>query len=131
MPTLRPSRRLAAALFAAAAAACSSAQAEVVPIAWDNAGRFAHELRVPPGKFVELCEKLPAGSSVHWSFEAAGPVNFNVHYHEGKQVHFPSKLEGAGKGDGVLNAATEQDYCWMWANKAASEVALKVQLERR
>ena len=131
MSTFRPSQRIAAAVFAAAAAVPFTAQAEMVPIAWDSAGRFAHELRVPPGKYVELCEKLPAGSSVQWSFEAGGPVNFNVHYHEGKQVHYPARLDNADKGEGSLKAAIDLDYCWMWTNKAAAEVALKVRLERR
>lgn len=131
MPTTQSSRRIAAAAVAAAAALPFSLHAEMVPIAWDSAGRFVHEVRVPPGKFVELCEKLPAGSSVQWSFDAGGPLHFNVHYHEGKQVHYPTRLDNAANGQGALKAAVEQDYCWMWSNKAAAEVALKLQLERR
>ncbi|HEY0858739.1 MAG TPA: hypothetical protein VGE16_16870 [Albitalea sp.] len=131
MPTFRSPQRIAAAAFAAAAALPFSAQAEMVPIAWDSAGRFVHEARVPPGKFVELCEKLPAGSSVQWSFEAGGPLNFNVHYHEGKQVQYPTRLDNAANGQGALKAAIDQDYCWMWSNKAAAEVLLKLRLERR
>ena len=107
------------------------ARAELIPITWDAGGRYEGNLRLPAGKFVELCKKLPAGETVQWAFEAAGPTNFNVHYHEGKEVHFPAKQEQVTKADGVLKAAIEQDYCWMWTNKAAGDIALKVQLKRK
>jgi hypothetical protein len=114
-----------------AALAGVPARAELIPIAWDGSGRYVADLALPAGKFVELCEKLPAGAAVQWSFETGGPTNFNVHYHEGEQVHFPAKQDQVMKGDGVVKAATEQDYCWMWANKGTADVALKVRLKRQ
>lgn len=117
-------------LAVAALGAAPLAQADIVPVTWDAAGRFAHELRVPAGKFVEMCDKLAAGSTVQWAFDATAPVNFNVHYHVGKQVNFPAKSDQVAKGEGVLDVASEQDYCWMWTNKAASDASLKVRLQR-
>ena len=115
----------------AASLAALPARADLGPIKWDAGGRYEADLRLPGGKFVELCEKLPAGAEVLWAFESAGPTNFNVHYHEGKEVRFPAKQDQVMKADGVLKAAMEQDYCWMWTNKAAAEVGLKVQLKRQ
>lgn len=131
MPRPTSLRRAAAALVAAGAAISPwGVRAEMIDIVWDGAGRFSHSLRLPPGKFVELCQKLPAGASVQWSYEAQGPLNFNVHYHEGKQVHTPARQDGAARGEGVLKAAVAQDYCWMWTNKSASEASLTLRLKK-
>ena len=65
---------LAAALLAAA----SAAVAEIVDIQWSGDGQFLHANSVAPGKFVELCGKLPAGLEVRWQFETGAPVDFNV-----------------------------------------------------
>jgi hypothetical protein len=119
------------AVFAlAVAAGASPASAEIVALAWNGNGQFSREFRVPPAKFVELCDKLPAGTKVEWSFEAQGPMNFNVHYHQGKQVHFPAKQDQVSRAEGMLEASTAQDYCWMWTNKGTSDVALTVRLQR-
>jgi hypothetical protein len=123
--------RITLGLALPAAFAMVPAGAELIPIAWDGSGRYAGNLTLPAGKFVELCEKLRAGTAVQWSFETAGPTNFNVHYHEGERVHFPAKHDQVVKADGVVKAATEQDYCWMWANKGTADVALKVRLKRQ
>jgi hypothetical protein len=118
-------------LAMAAASVAVPARAELVPIVWDASGGYTGQLPVPAGKFVELCEKLPAGTDVQWSFETAGPTNFNVHYHEGKEVRFPAKHDQVTRAEGVLKATVEQDYCWMWTNKGTADVSLKVQLQRR
>jgi hypothetical protein len=123
--------RITLGIVLAAASVAVPARAELVPIVWDASGRYAGELSLPPGKFVELCEKLPTGAAVQWSFETAGPTNFNVHYHEGKEVRYPAKHDQVTKADGMLNAAIAQDYCWMWANKGPAAVSLKVQLKRQ
>jgi hypothetical protein len=102
--------------------------AEMVPVQWDAAGRFGRELPVPPGKFVEVCEKLPEGDSVGWSFEAGGPLDFNIHFHEGKEVRFPARKAQVARGEGRLTAARKQDYCWMWTNKGAVPLTLRFQL---
>ena len=74
------------------AVAGTSRSADIVDIAWDADGRFERNVTVAPAKFAEVCGKLPAGLRVRWLFEASVPLDFNVHYHVGKEVVFPSKL---------------------------------------
>ena len=106
------------------------AAAEIVDLQWDASGRDQRKFDVAPGKFVELCGKLPAGAKVQWQFEAAAPLNFNVHYHVGKEVRYPARADQVRTSAGELDASIEQDYCWMWTNKTASPVALSVKLSR-
>jgi hypothetical protein len=123
-----PLRHLAAAL---AVIVSVPAQAEMVPVEWDAGGTFEKETTIPSGKFVEVCEKLPAGAQVRWSFSAGSPLDFNIHYHEGKEVRFPARHHGVAQLSGVLDATLAQDYCWMWTHKGATPATLKLQLQRR
>ncbi|MDN3922224.1 hypothetical protein [Roseateles violae] len=107
------------------------AGAEIVPVQWDAAGRFGREIGIAPGQFLEVCEKLPEGGRVAWSFEAAGPLDFNIHYHEGSEVRFPAQKAQIARDEGLLTAALKQDFCWMWTNKAAAPLVLRFRLEQR
>ena len=110
---------------------CSGAVgADVINIEWGADGRFAKEVTVAPGKFAEVGGKLPPKAAVPWSFEADVRLDFNVHFHEGKKVVFPAKLDGSTQAHGVLNVAMAQDFCWMWSNKGAGEAKLKFDLKR-
>ena len=51
-----------------------------------TSGRFERSVIVAPGKFTEVCGKLPAGLIVAWNFEATVPLDFNVHHHFGSAV---------------------------------------------
>ena len=108
----------------------SPTRAEVVPIDWDAAGRFQHRQDIAPGKFGEVCGKLAKGQSVRWRFQADAPLNFNIHYHEGKAVKVPAKQDGVAEGSGKLGVEIRQDYCWMWVNKSGVVISLQVQLSR-
>ena len=121
-------RQIALALLCALGAA--SAHAELAELQWTSDGQAQHDFQVAPGKFAEWCGKLPGGARVQWQFEASGALNFNVHFHEGKEVRFPAKLDATSKADGTLQAAVDQDYCWMWTNKSAAPVTLKAQLRK-
>ena len=123
-----PAARVA--LLLALAAMAPSTQADIVDIAWDANGRFERNVSVAPGKFAELCGKLPAGLKVGWTFEASAPLDFNVHYHVGKEMVFPSKLSAVATAKDTLATKIEQDYCWMWSNKTAAAVTIKVRLQR-
>ena len=120
---------LATAVLAAAVMAID-ARAELVEIAWDNAGRFETAVSVAPGKFAEVCGKLAQGQSVAWSFKGDRPMNFNIHYHEGKQVVFAAKQDAAVDAQGKLDVSLSQDYCWMWTNKANTLVRLQFLLQK-
>jgi hypothetical protein len=110
---------------------CDAASAQMVSVEWDAAGLFSKDVLIAPGKFVEACEKLPDGSKVAWSFEAGAPLDFNVHYHEGKEIRFPAKKSQISQDAGTLNVKLAQDYCWMWTNKGAAEATLRIKLSKR
>jgi hypothetical protein len=105
-------------------------QADIIDIRWSAEGRFEHQTTVAPTKFVELCGKLPAGQRVHWEFAAGVPLDFNVHYHVGKEVVYPSKLKAVASAQDTLLTRLDQDYCWMWTNKSAVAAELSVKLRR-
>ncbi|MEN9543951.1 MAG: hypothetical protein RLZZ598_784 [Pseudomonadota bacterium] len=106
------------------------AHAELVEIAWDAQGQFKHSATLKPGKMLEVCGRLSKDAVVNWRFSAGQPVDFNIHYHQGKQVVFPAKQEGVASADGILKAAVDQDYCWMWTSRSAEPAALELQLDR-
>ena len=113
-----------------AAVIAIDARAELVEIAWDKAGRFETTVGVAPGQFAEVCGKLAKGQSIAWSFKGDRPMNFNIHYHEGKQVVFPAKQDAAVDAQGKLDVSLSQDYCWMWANRGESPSTLLLTLVR-
>ena len=118
------------ALVLALAAMAPSALADIVDISWDADGRFERSMIVAPGKFAELCGKLPAGLKVGWNFQANAPLDFNVHYHVGKEVVFPSKLTAVATAKDTLATKIDQDYCWMWSNKTTVSATITVKLRR-
>ena len=117
-------------LLAGAALAPLGAAAEIIDIAWSAQGRFERRVTVAPGKFVELCGKLARADAVAWRFDASGPLDFNIHYHEGKAVQYPARQEAVAAAQGELRVALDQDYCWMWSNKAAQPAQLRIELAR-
>jgi hypothetical protein len=109
----------------------ATAANHIADIAWDARGGFAHTATVQPGKFIEVCGKLEAGGRVRWDFDATGPVDFNIHYHVGKEAVFPARQTQVSSGRDTLNVAVAQDYCWMWTNKGAGAASLRFTLARR
>jgi hypothetical protein len=105
------------------------ALAEIVELKWDK-GTFAHAGKISPKKFVEVCGKLSKGAQIAWQFTASGPLNFNIHYHVGKDVAYPERRNAVDNGAATLDVALDQDYCWMWSNKSESEVSLNIQLRK-
>ena len=100
------------------------AHAEIAEVQWGSDGSAAREFSVAPGKFFEWCTKLRRGEKVRWQFDAgATPLDFNVHYHEGKDVRFPAKHDGIARAEGAVEVAVDQDYCWMWSSKRGAQPA--------
>ena len=126
MSNTRASCWLAAATLAGPALAGS----HIVDIAWAPDGRFAHKAQIAAGKFVEVCGKLAVGEGIRWNFAAGAPVDFNIHYHVGKEAVFPAKQAQISSGRDTLNVTVAQDYCWMWTNKGSAPVSLTVDLAR-
>lgn len=92
-----------------------------------NTGAFASERQVEinPGKHQEECFALSEGDEVEFDFQAASPLLFNVHYHEGEKVVFPiaeqSRQEMATT---KITAKLAQTYCLMWSNKSDRKAVL-------
>jgi hypothetical protein len=105
-------------------------QAEIVDIAWNSEGRFERRVTVAPGTFTEVCGRLARNDTVAWRFEAAGPLNFNIHLHVGQDVHYPERRDAVSAASGQLRVSRDNDHCWMWANKASQPVELKLVLSR-
>ena len=118
------------ALAATIGCGASLAAAHIVDISWSSDARFVHNALIPAGKFVEVCGKLTVGDTIRWSFTAAGPVDFNIHYHVGKEAVFPAKQVQVSKGRDSMRVAVAQDYCWMWTNKGKGDVSVSVELAR-
>ena len=113
-----------------ALAGAAFASNHIVDIAWSPDGRFGHKAQIAAGEFVEVCGKLAAGEGVRWSFTTGAPVNFNIHYHLGKEAVFPVKQMQLSSGRDTLNVAVAQVYCWMWTNKGSAPVSLTADLAR-
>jgi hypothetical protein len=111
----------------------NQARANVIDIVWKKDGasqRFTNEATVAEKKVVEMCGKLKKGDVIRWKFVASGPLDFNIHYHEGKNVEFLVKTDGALSGGNQLVAPVDQDYCWMWTNPGAKEATITIDLSR-
>jgi hypothetical protein len=67
-----------------------------------------------PLKVHEECANLVAGDRIEYSWQAQVPLNFNIHYHEGKAVIMPLTRENLRSDSGELRILTAQDYCLMW-----------------
>jgi hypothetical protein len=128
--TNRFARSAAATAILTLAQASTSALAEIMDITWDASGRYERSISIAPGRFAEVCGKLPTGLNIGWNFEASAPLDFNVHYHVGKQLVFPSKLVAVAAAQDTLATKIDQDYCWMWSNKSKVHTTLLVKLQR-
>ncbi len=111
--------RLATVVGLSVLALSATSHAELIDVKWNAEGKFDHAQSIAPGKFLEICENLAKGSTVTWQFKASAPLNFNVHFHQGKEVAFPEKQDGVSELQGTLFAKSKEDYCWMWTNKGS------------
>lgn len=122
--------RSCVAIGAATLCGAALASGSIVDIAWAPDGRFVHQAQIAAGKFVEVCGKLALADSVRWSFTAAAPLDFNIHYHVGKEVVFPAKKAQLAAARDTLNVTVAHDHCWMWTNKGGAPVDLKIEVAR-
>jgi hypothetical protein len=122
--------RMATVVGWGALALSATSHAELIDVKWTAVGQFDHTQSIAPGKFLEICENLTKGSTVMWQFKASAPLNFNVHFHQGKEVAFPEKRDGVSELQGTLAAQSKEDYCWMWTNKGDAPSRIRVLLAK-
>jgi len=85
---------------------------------------------IAAGKFDETCMRLEAGRSIRWRFEASTPLDFNLHFHRGADVHYPVKRDRVRTDSGVFTADAGEDYCLMWTNRGTSPAQLRSRVKR-
>ena len=77
---------------------------------------------LPSYQIHEECLVLKPGERIEYRFESTEPVDFNIHYHEGKAVVMPLVREKSREDAGMYAVTLAQDYCLMWEAGAAGTV---------
>jgi hypothetical protein len=79
-------------------------------------------LTIAAGKVHEECLKLERNERRRYTWKTDVPVDFNIHYHEGSEVFYPTKRDNNKRGRGTFKAKIAQEYCWMWSAKAPTKL---------
>ncbi|MGD8176159.1 hypothetical protein [Marinimicrobium sp. ARAG 43.8] len=66
--------------------------------------------------FWEICREFTAGDVVSYRSNSAYPIDFNIHYHPGKETKFKLKKEGVSEVSGSFTPADNQHYCFTWTS---------------
>ncbi len=77
-----------------------------------------------PKKIHEECIELKSGEKLDYSFTSPQPVDFNIHYHKRDVVNYPVKRDSVKSSQDIFEAASDQEYCWMWTNSSTEPVTL-------
>ena len=115
--------RLAATLAVAALAGCAATPK------WPAAPLAVAGHPLPPYQIHEECARLAPGDRLEYAFESSAPVDFNIHYHEGKAVLLPIARSGTSAEAGIFPVVLAQDYCAIWeagANGVLLDYRLRV-----
>ena len=100
----------------------------VAALAAEDVGPYSFNLS---GKaFDERCLKLAAGESIRYRFRASAPVDFNIHYHRGKEVIFPVKQSAVREATSTFRAESADDYCLMWEHTGTGAATVEGSIER-
>ena len=81
------------------------------------AGVLPVKVTLEATKVHEECTRLEAGQSRKYHWKSDAPVDFNIHYHRGKDVFYPVKRDRMRGDGGTFTARSGEDYCWMWTAK--------------
>ena len=111
--------RTAVALVLAIAVSVANAADEVGPFTLTLSGKA----------FEERCIALSAGETIRYRFIASAPVDFNIHYHRGKDVFYPVKQANVSDAGGAFRAESTEEYCLMWESTEGT-IRLEGSVER-
>ena len=89
---------------------------------------FTHTVK--PRGFAEECFKLPGGETIGYAFESSAAMDFNIHFHRGKDVVYPVKVDAVRRADERFTAPSAEEFCLMWTNGTAAMVTVKGTLSR-
>ena len=87
---------------------------------------FAHPIR--PRGIAEECFDLQGGQTIGYAFESTAPVDFNIHFHRGKEVEYPVKRDQVRQADDRFEASSTQEFCLMWTNRTQAPVKVNGKL---
>lgn len=89
----------------------------------------------PSGSYEDCMSVLP-GQIIDYSFNSSNFVNFNLHYHAKKELHFPVNKKGVMMGKGSLDpqkldyyTEDQEFFCVMWNNLNSEPVQLSFSCE--
>jgi hypothetical protein len=82
------------------------------------------ELVLPIKKMHEECIDMKPGQTLQYGFEASAELDFNLHYHQGKDVSYPAK-GNYSKYSNTYTAQQMNAFCLMWTNKSGAQVTLQ------
>jgi len=82
------------------------------------------EVTLAPSKVHEDCMELIPTDVLYYSFKTEGPVNFNIHYHEGAKITYPVTKDNTAGEEGRFYPDRKQYFCLMWTNPQSGSVRL-------
>jgi hypothetical protein len=110
--------------------ACALALALLADGSMAGEGEGAYSFSLSGKAFDEHCLKLAAGEAIRYRFRASAPVDFNIHFHRGKDVFYPIRQQGVQAAEGSFRAEAADDYCLMWEHGGEGRVAVEGAVER-
>jgi hypothetical protein len=124
--------------LAARSAACDCALALVLAVSacvsetiLPGMPREVTARKINPFELHEECLKMVPGDWLVYRFAAQRPVDFNIHYREGKSVIMPLSRDKATEDDGTFRPLVAQDYCLMWeAGREGAIIDYRILLNR-
>lgn len=100
------------------------------PASAASAGDGPFELTVKPGGFGERCLRVERDGALGYEFSADGDVDFNLHYHRGKEIFYPVRSTAVRGDRSRFIAPAADDYCLMWENRGALPVRIQGRIDR-
>ncbi len=91
------------------------------PFVIDNEDKIEMTLRHTPH---EECFAVQANQEIDFAFITDGDVDFNLHYHVGRDIYYPVKEEDINRYKGVYTPEKKQIYCLMWTNYGEDSIPL-------
>ena len=79
---------------------------------------------IKPSGIHEDCMELVPGQILDYSFDASGPTDFNLHFHEDSGVSYEISKDGVSSDRGTYSCNRKQYYCLMWTNPGLEQVSL-------
>jgi len=103
-------RTLGIAAMLGAAAFGPGCATPVPPGEW----KHVREQPLETSELHEACVKLQRGDRLEYAFVARRPVDFDIHYHEGKAVVAPVTRQKVERDEDAFEPLDAHEYCMTW-----------------